>query len=143
MKKKSFEEKKRDGQNTPGRIVTRIEKKLSMESAPLSSKSELQTRIRVTHNLFGRSFQKCRHKQNKTRVREPVLFLIEYRTDVESTKIVTRMLLTWNQNSHCIEGHKYFYPLMPTPLTAAKMTIDTPTNTPCHVILNASLHALL
>jgi hypothetical protein len=71
-----------------------MDKKWSKDPAPFWYKSELQTRIQSYKLGFGWSIQKCPRKQNKTRVREPVLFLREYRTDVDLTKIVTRMLVT-------------------------------------------------
>jgi hypothetical protein len=65
--------------------------------------SELQTRIQSYKLGLGWSIQKCRRKQNKTRVTEPVLFLIKYRTDVDLTKIVTRMLLRLRFSDHIVQ----------------------------------------
>jgi hypothetical protein len=93
MKRKRFLKAKVWPKRT-GRIVTRMGKKWSKDPAPLWHKSELQTRIQSYKLGVGWGIQKCPRKQNKTIVREPVLFLSKYRTDVDSTKIVTRMLVT-------------------------------------------------
>jgi hypothetical protein len=106
MKRKRFSKAKVRPKRS-GRIVTRMGKKWSKDPAPFWHKSELQTRIQSYKLGVGWGIQKCPRKQNKTIVREPVLFLSKYRTDVDSTKIVTRMLVTPIQGSHCTEGQRH------------------------------------